>query len=143
VGQPGAAYTCHRRGGGNGAGDTARGRSSGRPCRGRLGGSAGRARLRLAKEAAHSLVAALQAAGWAVVGYTHPVHLASQQVARAGQGRSHLKSHLRVMPVGWAARSVLSRSGRYERPAVAVRPEDMARDVLFGMTNAFPTDRAY
>ncbi len=36
-----------------------------------------------AKEAARSLVAALQAAGWAVVAYIHPGHLASQRVAQA------------------------------------------------------------
>jgi RimJ/RimL family protein N-acetyltransferase len=34
-----------------------------------------------AKEAAHSLVAVLQAAGWTVVAYIHPGHLASQRVA--------------------------------------------------------------
>jgi RimJ/RimL family protein N-acetyltransferase len=36
-----------------------------------------------AKEAARSLVARLQAAGWAVVAHIHPGHLASQSVARA------------------------------------------------------------
>jgi len=36
-----------------------------------------------AKEAARSLVARLQAAGWAVVAHIHPGHLASQGVARA------------------------------------------------------------
>ena len=36
-----------------------------------------------AQEAARSLVAVLQAAGWAVVAYIHPGHLASQRVARA------------------------------------------------------------
>jgi RimJ/RimL family protein N-acetyltransferase len=36
-----------------------------------------------AKEAARSLVAALQRAGWTVVAYIHPGHLASQGVARA------------------------------------------------------------
>jgi len=36
-----------------------------------------------AKEAARSLVAALQAAGWTVVAYIRPGHLASQRVARA------------------------------------------------------------
>jgi RimJ/RimL family protein N-acetyltransferase len=36
-----------------------------------------------ATEAAHSLVAVLQAAGWAVVAYVHPGHLASQRVAQA------------------------------------------------------------
>ena len=35
------------------------------------------------QEAASSLVAVLQAAGWAVVAYIHPGHLASQRVARA------------------------------------------------------------
>ena len=36
-----------------------------------------------ASEAARSLVAVLQAAGWTVVAYIHPGHLASQRVARA------------------------------------------------------------
>jgi len=36
-----------------------------------------------AREAARSLVAVLQEAGWAVVAHIHPGHLASQQVARA------------------------------------------------------------
>ena len=36
-----------------------------------------------AREAASSLIAVLQAAGWAVVAYIHPGHLASQRVARA------------------------------------------------------------
>ena len=36
-----------------------------------------------AREAARSLVAALQEAGWIVVAHIHPGHLASQQVARA------------------------------------------------------------
>ena len=36
-----------------------------------------------ATEAARSLVAVLQEAGWAVVAHIHPGHLASQQVARA------------------------------------------------------------
>jgi RimJ/RimL family protein N-acetyltransferase len=36
-----------------------------------------------AKEAARSLVDVLQVAGWAVVAYIHPGHLASQEVARA------------------------------------------------------------
>jgi RimJ/RimL family protein N-acetyltransferase len=36
-----------------------------------------------AKEAARSLVAVLQEAGWAVVAHIHPGHLASQRVARA------------------------------------------------------------
>jgi RimJ/RimL family protein N-acetyltransferase len=36
-----------------------------------------------AKEAARSLVAALQAAGWTVVAHIHPGHLASQRVAQA------------------------------------------------------------
>jgi len=36
-----------------------------------------------AKEAARSLVAALQAAGWTVTAYIHPGHLASQRVAQA------------------------------------------------------------
>jgi RimJ/RimL family protein N-acetyltransferase len=36
-----------------------------------------------AKEAARSLVAVLQAAGWTVVAYVHPDHLASQRVAQA------------------------------------------------------------
>jgi RimJ/RimL family protein N-acetyltransferase len=36
-----------------------------------------------AKEAARSLVAMLADAGWTVVAYVHPGHLASQQVARA------------------------------------------------------------
>jgi RimJ/RimL family protein N-acetyltransferase len=36
-----------------------------------------------AKEAAGSLVALLQQAGWTVVAYIHPGHLASQRVARA------------------------------------------------------------
>jgi len=36
-----------------------------------------------AREAARSLVAALQEAGWTVVAYIHPGHLASQRVARA------------------------------------------------------------
>ncbi len=36
-----------------------------------------------AKEAARSLVAVLQQAGWTVVAHIHPGHLASQQVARA------------------------------------------------------------
>jgi RimJ/RimL family protein N-acetyltransferase len=36
-----------------------------------------------AKEAARSLVAVLQAAGWTVVAHIHPGHLASQRVARA------------------------------------------------------------
>jgi RimJ/RimL family protein N-acetyltransferase len=35
-----------------------------------------------AKEAARSLVAVLQEAGWAVVAHIHPRHLASQRVAR-------------------------------------------------------------
>jgi len=40
-----------------------------------------------AKEAAGSLVALLQAAGWTVVAHIHPGHLASQRVAR-GAGLS-------------------------------------------------------
>ncbi len=40
-----------------------------------------------AKEAARSLVALLQEAGWAVVAHIHPGHLASQRVAR-GAGLS-------------------------------------------------------
>jgi len=36
-----------------------------------------------AKEAARSLVAVLQEAGWTVVAHIHPGHLASQRVARA------------------------------------------------------------
>ena len=36
-----------------------------------------------AKEAARSLVAMLQEAGWTVVAHIHPGHLASQRVARA------------------------------------------------------------
>jgi RimJ/RimL family protein N-acetyltransferase len=36
-----------------------------------------------AKEAARSLVAVLQAAGWTVAAYIHPGHLASQRVAQA------------------------------------------------------------
>jgi RimJ/RimL family protein N-acetyltransferase len=36
-----------------------------------------------AQEAARSLVAVLRAAGWTVVAYIHPAHLASQRVARA------------------------------------------------------------
>ena len=36
-----------------------------------------------AKEAARSLVAVLQAAGWAATAYIHPRHLASQRVAQA------------------------------------------------------------
>ncbi len=36
-----------------------------------------------AREAARSLVAVLQEAGWTVVAYIHPGHLASQRVARA------------------------------------------------------------
>ena len=36
-----------------------------------------------AREAARSLVAALQAAGWTVAAYIHPGHLASQRVAQA------------------------------------------------------------
>jgi RimJ/RimL family protein N-acetyltransferase len=36
-----------------------------------------------ATEAARSLVAVLQAAGWTVVAHIHPGHLASQRVARA------------------------------------------------------------
>jgi RimJ/RimL family protein N-acetyltransferase len=36
-----------------------------------------------ATEAAGSLVGLLHAAGWAVVAYIHPGHLASQRVARA------------------------------------------------------------
>jgi RimJ/RimL family protein N-acetyltransferase len=36
-----------------------------------------------AREAARSLVAALQEAGWTVVAHIHPAHLASQRVARA------------------------------------------------------------
>ncbi len=36
-----------------------------------------------AKEAARSLVAVLQAAGWTVVAHIHPGHLASQRVARS------------------------------------------------------------
>ena len=36
-----------------------------------------------AKEAARSLVAALQEAGWTVVAHIHPGHLASQRVAHA------------------------------------------------------------
>jgi RimJ/RimL family protein N-acetyltransferase len=36
-----------------------------------------------AREAARSLVAVLQVAGWTVVAYIHPGHLASQRVARA------------------------------------------------------------
>ena len=36
-----------------------------------------------AKEAARSLVAVLQAAGWTVAAYIHPGHLASQRVAHA------------------------------------------------------------
>lgn len=36
-----------------------------------------------AKEAARSLVALLQEAGWTVVAHIHPGHVASQRVARA------------------------------------------------------------
>ena len=36
-----------------------------------------------AKEAARSLVAVLQEAGWTVIAHIHPSHLASQRVARA------------------------------------------------------------
>jgi RimJ/RimL family protein N-acetyltransferase len=36
-----------------------------------------------AKEAARSLVAVLQEAGWTVVAHVHPAHVASQRVARA------------------------------------------------------------
>jgi RimJ/RimL family protein N-acetyltransferase len=36
-----------------------------------------------AKEAARSLVAVLQEAGWTVVAHIHPGHVASQRVARA------------------------------------------------------------
>jgi RimJ/RimL family protein N-acetyltransferase len=36
-----------------------------------------------AREAARSLVARLQAAGWTVIAHVHPGHLASQGVARA------------------------------------------------------------
>jgi len=36
-----------------------------------------------AKEAASSLVALLQEAGWTVIAHIHPAHLASQRVAQA------------------------------------------------------------
>jgi RimJ/RimL family protein N-acetyltransferase len=36
-----------------------------------------------AKEAAHSLVALLHAAGWTIIAHIRPGHLASQRVARA------------------------------------------------------------
>lgn len=48
-----------------------------------MGGRAGRAGPRLRKEAARSLVALPRAAGWTVVAYIHPGHLASQRVAQA------------------------------------------------------------
>ena len=49
-----------------------------------MGGRAGRAQGHgYAKEAACSLVAVLQAAGWTVAAYIHPGHLASQRVAQA------------------------------------------------------------
>jgi RimJ/RimL family protein N-acetyltransferase len=57
-----------------------------------------------AKEAARSLVAALQAAGWTVVAYIHPGHLASQRVARAA-GLSP-GTDIRDGEVRWADRPV-------------------------------------
>ena len=55
-----------------------------------------------AKEAARSLVAALQRAGWTVVAYIHPGHLASQGVARAA-GLSPT-TDLRAGEVRWISR---------------------------------------
>ena len=54
-----------------------------------------------AKEAAHSLVAVLQAAGWTVVAYIHPGHLASQGVAQAA-GLS-LTTDIRDGEMRWAS----------------------------------------
>ncbi len=54
-----------------------------------------------ATEAAGSLVAVLQAAGWAVVAYIHPGHLASQRVAQAA-GLS-LTSGIRDGETRWAS----------------------------------------
>ena len=54
-----------------------------------------------AKEAARSLVAVLQAAGWTVVAYIHPAHLASQRVAQAA-GLS-LTAGIRDGEMRWAS----------------------------------------
>lgn len=54
-----------------------------------------------AKEAARSLVAVLQAAGWTVVAYIHPGHLASQRVAQAA-GLS-LTTDVRDGEMRWAS----------------------------------------
>ena len=54
-----------------------------------------------AKEAARSLVAVLQEAGWTVVAYIHPCHLASQRVAQAA-GLS-LTTDIRDGEMRWAS----------------------------------------
>ena len=54
-----------------------------------------------AKEAARSLVALLQAAGWTVAAYIHPGHLASQRVAQAA-GLS-LTTDIRDGEMRWAS----------------------------------------
>jgi RimJ/RimL family protein N-acetyltransferase len=54
-----------------------------------------------AKEAARSLVAVLQAAGWTVVAYIHPGHLTSQRVAQ-GAGLS-LTTGIRDGEMRWAS----------------------------------------
>jgi RimJ/RimL family protein N-acetyltransferase len=69
-----------------------------------------------AKEAARSLVAVLQAAGWTVVAYIHPGHLASQRVAQAA-GLS-LTTDIRDGEMRWAspAAGPDARSGTRPRP---------------------------
>ncbi|HYB88527.1 MAG TPA: GNAT family N-acetyltransferase [Streptosporangiaceae bacterium] len=54
-----------------------------------------------AKEAARSLVTLLQEAGWTVMAYIHPGHLASQRVARAA-GLSPT-GHIRDGEMQWAS----------------------------------------
>ena len=59
-----------------------------------------------AKEAARSLVAVLQEAGWTVVAHIHPGHLASQRVARAA-GLTPT-THVRDGEVRWVGMSTVS-----------------------------------
>lgn len=83
MGQLGAAYPRYRRGGRNSAGDPAGGRPRDGPAEVAwvvVRAAQGRG---YAKEAARSLVAVLQEAGWTVIAHIHPGHLASQRVARA------------------------------------------------------------